>query len=291
MLLAAALPACGDAVPSSEFKGKPLATIECLVSSQSDAPLRVALLWQTPSGYAANADDTDTVVSFPASAVVRVFTPPDASLLQHHEGASGGIAIGEIVAFEDLDGDLRWSSDEPIAATSYHVVLFAPEPVFGPATGALEAGFHERMAEPCPGNSDARFSAAGECGVIVNPKFVERFSYTCPSLGDGPCRELAPIRRTCHADPSAPICTTCAAGIFPPDATPDACYAWFETCSAALPYADCGSESKVCTSGEDVDEDPEDCTGQCACDFRYAECIAAGIDEASCAAKRADCPQ
>lgn len=281
--------ACGDPAPPTEFKGEPLVTIDCVVTAEGAAPMRVALLWQTPDGYAPNADDTTTVVSFPANAVIEVFTPPDATLLQAHDGASGPLAVGEIVAFEDLDGDHRWSADEPIVGISDHLVVFAPEDVFGTATGALTAGFHERTAVSCLVDPEARLDAASACIVQVNPKFSERFVYDCPPIEDEPCYELGPIRRGCHVDPSAAICGECAAGIFPADATPDECYAWYDACAAALPFADCGSEMKVCTSGEDPGADPEDCTGQCACDFRYDECIAAGIDEAACATKRANC--
>ncbi len=281
--------ACGDPAPPSAFKGEPLLTIDCVVAAEdSGAPLRIALLWQSPEGgYAANVDGS-AEVSFPANAEVQVFTPPDAALLQHRDDATGGIAIGEIVVFEDLDDDQHWSAAEPIVGISYHLVIFAPEPVLGSATGALTAGFHQRSAGSCLDTSQALLEPPRSCTVTVSPKFTEPFDYAC-DVSAWACLDLAPVRRTCHADPGAAICDVCAAGVFPPDATPDACRAWFEGCVAAFPDASCGSESKICTSGEDPVDDPNACTGQCECDRGYDECIAAGVDAAACASKRANC--
>lgn len=290
------LAGCGDPANPIDFKGEALDEVSCVIYAGSYQPsagtrLQLALLWQKPEGgYEPDDVGSDIATSFPATAAVRIFQPPAASLLQTRAGVTGELAVGQLVAFEDGDGDaIRDPSETLVGMSPDMVVVFTETGVGGQPSGSLAEGFHHMMPNGCADLAQPRFrSVSDSCHIDVPSKVLDPFELTCAPEPTGECVGLTAIRQACEANPNDPRCTTCANGIFPAGATPAECDAWYAACVEDFLPQDCGAEMKTCTSGEDPQVEPE-CSRECTCALIYDQCIKAGNPEDACADKRQAC--
>ncbi len=140
--------------------------------SENPAPYRVSVFWLPDSGETALKpellDEQASVsvsVTFPLAFDIDVFTPPGPDLLLDD---GRGFGLGLILAYQDRDGNGRYSPGELVGGSEERGLLYAPEPVgqaASPSGETLAAGFHlTRLPLKCP--VDARFRIpTTDCGA------------------------------------------------------------------------------------------------------------------------------
>lgn len=150
-----AIPACGDPVVPTAYRGEPIAVFEtqARVAQPPDRALlggaerdfsivigwgQVGADFGDPGALVEQASST-TPASVAAPFMLNVFDAPEA----HDER---GIALGRVLAYADRDGDGRRGDDEPIiGASEGQGLLWVGEPVDAaesPTGGALSPGVH-----------------------------------------------------------------------------------------------------------------------------------------------------
>jgi hypothetical protein len=108
--LAAGSAACGS-LDGHTGSPEPLATIQGALTNTSNVPVgndvRVAVVWVAVDGqHLSVSEDLPVQPVFPSSFVIQLTAPPPASAIQPLPGSdSTSIALGAVVAYEDLNGN------------------------------------------------------------------------------------------------------------------------------------------------------------------------------------------
>lgn len=139
-LVALILPGCGDATTDATYKGKPLFRINGeLAGTLPMSPLahpRVGVAWMTvASGQPAAGQSAEiTLGDFPAKFTLDFVDEPPAAAFGSFLGLVDmpGVAIGFLLAFDDVDNDRRF-----IPGPTPDLLLAAPDRAFGLVPNAL----------------------------------------------------------------------------------------------------------------------------------------------------------
>jgi hypothetical protein len=128
LLAAALLAGCGS-LADGDYRGEVLLEMDGQVlmdgSLGFDSDLGVAVHWSRALTPEAGAQSVVVATEFPANYSVQFFHPPAGTTFIPLFGEEGlNAAVGEIVVFEDVDGDDRWSPDrEPVMGGSFDTTL------------------------------------------------------------------------------------------------------------------------------------------------------------------------
>ncbi|MFO0750890.1 MAG: hypothetical protein U1F43_35245 [Myxococcota bacterium] len=296
--LALTLAACGDAAVDSAFEGAPVDELTCrVVFATGAAPLgsrpHAALAWQTDDGRIVTpdsdrnqfllhpADGLRVDEAFPGEVHLRLLDPPPAAVELAWPDVDGRLALGQVVVFDDRDGDGGYGRGERLMGIGQDlVVVFSRAGASGAAIGVVAPGFHHRASAPCDGGPRFADGDAHACTLVIDSAPQRLLRFDCGP--DYPCEGLTELRFLCRWDPDDERCATCAGAVFPPEATPADCDAWLPGCLATYPPDECRAEWRTCSDGEPP------CDRSCLCQHRVGECMQLG-DEAQCRMKY-DCP-
>jgi len=290
LVLLGLLAAACDGAQDGTYRGERELALRTTLRFVGDGPpaFRVALVWGTADGRdVARVDPVASVCNVGAECLVELYSrPPAAALVAVRRGQ---LALGEVVAFDDRDGDARWGRDEPVLGR-VALVVASPE-------GASDARFHETIPPglhavdalaPCSvAAAEQRFTLVPDTelstAVITRdggePLYFDadcgaRLAATAwPS-----CPRLDQTRWLCRAeDPDLALCARCEYQVFPPNAGAQACSEWRGRWTTHLldpslqkTTAEVVSEVRLCLADPPPVSDP--CDHACACDKRYAYC-------------------
>ncbi|MFO0750891.1 MAG: hypothetical protein U1F43_35250 [Myxococcota bacterium] len=310
---------CGDPAADASYPGEPLTELAgrlAVRSADGSGPdlapwpdLRLAVLWGPGDDSAAPAgttdaandgarDDTPIVAADATTFTLAIYrAPPERSWRVLERGR---LALGQIVAYGDLDGDGRLEPDEPLFGAARALVAFSPEGAAGALLGVpLDRGFHLLMpSAPCD-VAALRLVEPSQLDVLhvdLDRAFDARHLFFDPACSDdltafdGVCPDPATVRWVCRYGPPAPaLCGSCEYLLFPEGSGPGACGAWTEHCldRDIFPPEVCLDEASVCRAGEPARAAP--CDLACACDKAVAWCQSLGPLALACQRQRAAC--
>ncbi len=172
LLGVAMIAGCGEPLLSNAAYETPLVEFQPFFNEPYDAAalatIRIGVVWidpfelrddvpQTPPTITDRRNDTND-----KQYTVDLFAPPPASAIRHLPDAAGGIAVsfafGEVVAFDDADGDGRFAvtaraegssmvaPDAYAGSTETHVLLYVETPAR--AGGPVDAAWHALFDAP-----------------------------------------------------------------------------------------------------------------------------------------------
>ncbi|MFO0744938.1 MAG: hypothetical protein U1F43_04575 [Myxococcota bacterium] len=208
-----ALGGCGDAARDGDFVGAPIATVtsEVEVGLAADrlAPLRVTLAWSREDGVggfvAARAGDVAIDTSAPGTIAVTLLEAPAADVARHDAGVVKGLALGQLIAYVDSDGDGRFGAADRIVGIDSSVLVYSDGAASAPTLGSFGSGLHRMLAAPCAGPASPRFDgplAAAAGSLYIGTKWESGlFAVACPALR-GACDDLEGLRAVCWDDPT-----------------------------------------------------------------------------------------
>ena len=198
-----ALLACGDPLVVGTFRGAPLLTVSGdVLVDQPLGDLRgevaVAALWN--GGM--NADDVadqsvDATMTFPSQYTLRFFQPPPESVRSEPPigDAEGLFAMGLLLLFEDLDGDLDLDVgvEEVLGGALDHVLMWST------VTEGVDAVNAQGASKDALGGTFAvRRIAEGDCAtrtpneLVINPTDVQlQLGFDCAALPDPDCQPMS----------------------------------------------------------------------------------------------------
>jgi hypothetical protein len=177
--LMVAISACGDALVTKDYRGDPIFTIEGRVTDiryefEPGEQLQASIFWSlegdTTVDPALLVEQTAVAVrvTFPSAFRINIFDTPDPVLVS----SGRDYWLGEIMVYEDEDGNGRFSPGELRGGASYSALLYATRDLAreeSPTGQALPAGFTivnlplpceaVEPIDPAPGG--------GECGVTI----------------------------------------------------------------------------------------------------------------------------
>lgn len=308
-----------DAAFDGAYAGRPLAVWRASVVhptaldpavAAATGGLRFALVWSVPGGAprvdSLAAGALSRAESLPDEAAVAIHAPPPD--VAERAVAVGRFAVGQMVVYADLDGDLRLGASEPLVGASPWLVAWSAAGAVGPPLALPLAPGFQRVRASGPCDSDARALAYvpvpdDEPGrVVVGAPFGvdEAFSgggclaAKARAVASDTCPVFEVVRWLCRwsrgGDPT--LCARCEADLFPEGAPAEVCDAWRERCTTLDVHGApdpvlCADEWRLCRLGEPVRAEP--CDLACACDAALELCLAEGSGEAVCQAKRASC--
>lgn len=284
-----------DAARDGSFRGQALARFSVSVTQAAapivgDGPLRAALAW-FPSDRpdeARSGEAREQVVDGQVGHVdFEVLEPPARSAWRTDSaalGIVGELAIAQVVAYADRDGDARLSPGEPIRGIDRAVLVFTPDGAEGPPIGRLAPGFHRMEQAPC--FEGARFLGPfeGDGGLWIGPKWeIDLFALGCGEPVS-PCTDLESLRALCWDDPANAQCHECAGAVFPVGASAAECDAFRQDCEARYDPAECEAQWQHCRAGD------APCPKKCRCNEAYNACLAEA-DAATCEDELITCMQ
>lgn len=149
------LTGCGGLV-GGDYRGEVLLSIEGAVLMDADIDFQsdvgVALLWNNDGEAAIGAQSVVVQTSFPARYTIEIHSEPRQSSLLNVLGVQDfRAAIGQIVLYQDLDGNGAWAGPgrEPVVGGAYDsAVVWIPEP------NSPESGPSPVDLEPAPAPLD-----------------------------------------------------------------------------------------------------------------------------------------
>ncbi|MEZ4320283.1 MAG: hypothetical protein R3F61_22580 [Myxococcota bacterium] len=194
--LLALLSGCGSLV-GGDYRGEVLFEIEGQVYTdgfQSDGDVGVALVWSNGFDEDLGAQSVVVKTAFPARYTIQIYQPPaETTLIPFLGNEDLRAAVGDIVLYEDLDGDGRWSREvEPIVGGAFDAALIW---VDGASPTFAEASSPVLDWEPDPGYSligrEGIFSCYQDWQAFLRPLPDRRadlqVSYYFPGLYDWNC--------------------------------------------------------------------------------------------------------
>lgn len=269
-----------DAAHDGRFEGVPALTLEGQLVVVGDgatpvwgdgAGLDVMLQWHTSSQPGSLVSQPVRVeLRFPDAMRVVLMDPPPDSARTLLPAMSGPIAFGQLVVFEDLDGNEAWSrASEPLFGVSTAAIVFAESPASGPRL-AVPAGFSFVRLGGCRGEDGFGGRPVDGLRVALFPEARAPFEPLdgggliaghCEARSAYVCQGLADRRPACVADPSLPACRACPLGVYPEGADVTECELWRNGCAFHPDY------------------DPDECESQ------WAECVCQNAAGGACDAR------
>ena len=168
--------ACNTGLVPSDYRGEAVFTVEGLVNDfrvgeDLDAKLSAGLFWSTIPTTTTNPQllaqhgRSAVAVEFPARFTVNVFGPPEEAL------PSRPYEIGQLLVFDDRDGDQRMDPGELRGGAPFHAVIYTSSPIDrqrSPTRRALPAGFSlVTLPLPCDAETSTRGVDRNDCGVAL----------------------------------------------------------------------------------------------------------------------------
>ncbi|MEN0062287.1 MAG: hypothetical protein AAGA48_09050 [Myxococcota bacterium] len=148
---------CGSVVDGA-YLGEPLFRLDGNVFEDeldaSTVEVSVAIVWTQAASPEVRSQPVLVQTSFPARYTLDVFAPPDPSAVQPLSGTAGvEAAVGDIVLFDDQDGDARWGGEEPILGGAFEAALVwvdpnDPPPALGLDLLDLQPGYNVVRRDP-----------------------------------------------------------------------------------------------------------------------------------------------
>jgi hypothetical protein len=195
--IAVAVAGCGEPLLSNSAYQTPLLTFQPFFTEPYDAAglakIRVGVVWIDPFELRDDLPQTPPTITDRRSDkqyTVDLFAPPPAAAIRHLPDATGGVAasfaFGEIVAFDDEDGDGRFAvtsraeGSSMVAPDAYagsveaRVLLYVETPAR--VGGPIDAAWHA-LFDP-PGYHLASFACAGTPTVRTLPPGSRSFPMT-----------------------------------------------------------------------------------------------------------------
>jgi len=185
LALVSTLSACGAPFVDGEYTGDPLATVEGNVildfvprPGETHETMRLGVYWLGNKHAHVAHTQVRATGSFPARYMLRLYDVPQAALAQRWDWSDAELAIGHVIAYDDLNGNEAWDADdEPVVGwNDGHVVVWNeadPDSRFplGFSIGELQscASFTGNATEPDFATRPFRVSGLAELDVnIVN---------------------------------------------------------------------------------------------------------------------------
>ncbi|MEM1347259.1 MAG: hypothetical protein AAGI01_01800, partial [Myxococcota bacterium] len=110
-----ALSACGSPFVDGAYTGEPLATVEGNVildfvprPGETHETMRLGVYWLGNEHAHVAHTQVRAVGRFPARYMLRLYDAPTPALAQPWKWADTELAIGHVIAYDDLDGDEAW---------------------------------------------------------------------------------------------------------------------------------------------------------------------------------------
>jgi hypothetical protein len=168
--------ACGDPLITRDFRGEPLFSIEGRVvdiryNLDSTERLEAAISWSltgdttTDPLQIVEQSSVATSVTFPATFKINIFEAPTDPRLY----ALDRYFVGELMVYEDTNGDRTISPGEIRGGASSSAVLFAAADISkesSPTGGPLPKGFTQvNLPLPCEVIEPSPFTGGETCGV------------------------------------------------------------------------------------------------------------------------------
>ncbi len=154
---------CGDPAWNGAYQGESLLVLDCGVTvAMNDLGARnpiVGIVWLDRDGGRHGGDAVVEGV-FPR-ARVRLMAPAPAELVVFPTANGARVALGQLVLYDDGDGDERFDDGEPLwSITRGMAIVDAPDGASDPDFGDLSPGPHALVANRCREGATAPF--AGE---------------------------------------------------------------------------------------------------------------------------------
>lgn len=184
---------CGS-VADGDYLGEPLFRLEGRVLEDefdaTDSDVSVALVWAQVPLREVQSQPVRVRTSFPARYTIDVYAPPEPEAVQPLSGASDvQAAVGEIVLFDDADGDGRWSGTETILGGAFDAVLMWIDPASLAAAEAalpfaVQAGYNLVGRQPW---ASCALPLVGQLGPALPPSTDLNVGYYWPILRSAEC--------------------------------------------------------------------------------------------------------
>lgn len=158
LVFTALLGAC-DPLVETGFQGKPLFTAvgeieDFRLNGELPPPLIATLFWSTTGNttldpaFLRHQESTSVQQSFPSSFLINVFEPPGAETRDKTP-----YSVGELLVWEDVDGNGEYSLDENRGGAMVHAILYTETELaaeLSPTGSVLAPGFAlVQLPQPC----------------------------------------------------------------------------------------------------------------------------------------------
>jgi hypothetical protein len=169
---------CGDALVTKEYRGDPVFTIEGRITDvryefEAGEQLQASVFWSLESDTTVDpaqlVEQTSVAVrvTFPAAFKINIFDPPDPVLVN----STRPYWAGQIMVYEDEDGNARFSPGELRGGASYSALLYATRELAkedSPTGQALPEGFTiVNLPLPCEPIEAPPPVGGDDCGVPI----------------------------------------------------------------------------------------------------------------------------